>query len=136
MHAIVDSIYATMFFHPNQTPKFVLEAEKFFKDVASHQIYEGVCINNSKSTPGYLNSNKGAWPEWCWRTASDCSGELIAGCPGVCVCQQGQPDRRLQQQTQGGGAPDSSGPLNINLLSWGKLGGPAFVRRPEGSSVE
>ena len=54
----------------------------------------------------------------------------------VCVCQQGQPDRRLQQQTQGGGAPDSSGPLNMNLLSWGKLGGPAFIRRPEGSSVE
>ena len=41
-------------FHPNQMQKFVFEAEKFFKDVASHQIYEGVCINNSQSTPGYL----------------------------------------------------------------------------------
>ena len=45
-------------FHPNQTPKFVFEAEKFFKDVASHQIYEGVCINNSKSTPGYLMNSR------------------------------------------------------------------------------
>ena len=45
-------------FHPNQMPKFVFEAEKFFKDVASHQIYEGVCINNSQSTPGYLMNSR------------------------------------------------------------------------------
>ena len=47
-----------LLFHPNQMPKFVFEAEKFFKDVASHQIYEGVCINNSQSTPGYLMNSR------------------------------------------------------------------------------
>ena len=34
------------------------EAEKFFKDVISHQIYEGVCINNSPSTPGFLMNSR------------------------------------------------------------------------------
>ena len=37
---------------------FVFEAEKFFKDAVSHQIYEGVCINNSPSTPGYLMNSR------------------------------------------------------------------------------
>ena len=45
-------------FHPNQASSFVFEAEKFFKDVASHQIFEGVCINNSPSTPGYLMNSR------------------------------------------------------------------------------
>ena len=45
-------------YHPNEEPKFVFEAEKFFKDAVSHQIYEGVCINNSPSTPGYLMNSR------------------------------------------------------------------------------
>ena len=45
-------------YHPNDEPKFVFEAEKFFKDAVSHQIYEGVCINNSPSTPGYLMNSR------------------------------------------------------------------------------
>ena len=28
-------------YHPNEEPRFVFEAEKFFKDVVSHQIYDG-----------------------------------------------------------------------------------------------
>ena len=56
MHYI--NICIMQLFHPNQMPKFVFEAEKFFKDVASHQIYEGACINNSQSTPGYLMNSR------------------------------------------------------------------------------
>ena len=33
-------------FHPNMEPRFVFGAEKFFRDASSHQIYEGICINN------------------------------------------------------------------------------------------
>ena len=54
-----NALYKQMqLFHPNQASSFVFEAEKFFKDVASHQIFEGVCINNSPSTPGYLMNSR------------------------------------------------------------------------------
>ena len=45
-------------FHPNEECGFAFETDKFFKDAASHQIYEGVAINNSPSTPGYLMNSK------------------------------------------------------------------------------
>ena len=49
--------------HQDQQPQFVFKAEKFFKDVCSDQIFEGVCINNSPSTHGYLmNSRAGPHP--------------------------------------------------------------------------
>ena len=50
-------------YHPNEEPRFVFEAEKFFKDVVSHQIYEGVCINNSPSTPGYLMNSRAEYEQ-------------------------------------------------------------------------
>ena len=37
-------------FHPGEECQFSFEAEKFFNDAVSHQIYEGVCINNSPLT--------------------------------------------------------------------------------------
>ena len=49
--------------HPNQEPRFVFEAEKFFKDACSHQIYEGVCINHSPSTPGYLMNSRAEYEQ-------------------------------------------------------------------------
>ena len=49
--------------HQNEEPRFVFEAEKFFKDVSSHQIYEGVCINNSPSTPGYLMNSRAEYEQ-------------------------------------------------------------------------
>ena len=49
--------------HPNEEPRFVFEAEKFFKDVSSHQIFEGVCINNSPSTPGYLMNSRAEYEQ-------------------------------------------------------------------------
>ena len=49
--------------HPNQEPRFVFEAEKFFKDASSHQIYEGVCINHSPSTPGYLMNSRAEYEQ-------------------------------------------------------------------------
>ena len=49
--------------HPSEEPRFVFEAEKFFKDVSLHQIYEGVCINNSPSTPGYLMNSRAEYEQ-------------------------------------------------------------------------
>ena len=49
--------------HPNQEPRFAFEAEKFFKDACSHQIYEGVCINHSPSTPGYLMNSRAEYEQ-------------------------------------------------------------------------
>ena len=50
-------------FHPNEEPRFVFQAEKFFKDVCSHQIYEGVCINNSPSTEGYMMNSRAEYEQ-------------------------------------------------------------------------
>ena len=46
----------------------------------------------------------------------------------LCSSSSSKPGRRR--------CPCSRRHLNMNLRSWGKLGGPAFIRRPEGSSVE
>ena len=45
-------------FHPSEECGFALVAHKLFKDAASHQIYEGVSISHSPSTPGYLMNSK------------------------------------------------------------------------------
>ena len=50
-------------YHPDQEPRFVFEAEKFFKEASSHQIYEGICINNSSSTPGYLMNSRAEYEQ-------------------------------------------------------------------------
>ena len=50
-------------FHPNMEPRFVFGAEKFFRDASSHQIYEGICINNSPSTPGYLMNSRAEYEQ-------------------------------------------------------------------------
>ena len=50
-------------FHPDEECQFSFEAEKFFTDAISHQIYEGVCINNSPSTPGYLMNSRAEYEQ-------------------------------------------------------------------------
>ena len=36
----------------------VFEAEQFFHEASSHQIYEGVCIKNTPSSTGYLMNSR------------------------------------------------------------------------------
>ena len=50
-------------FHPGEECKFAFEVEKLFKDAISHQIYEGICINHSPSTPGYLMNSKAEYEQ-------------------------------------------------------------------------
>ena len=50
-------------FHPGEDCHFSFEAEKFFNDAMSHQIYEGVCINNTPSTPGYLMNSRAEYEQ-------------------------------------------------------------------------
>ena len=50
-------------FHPGEECHFSFETEKFFNDAMSHQIYEGVCINNTPSTPGYLMNSRGEYEQ-------------------------------------------------------------------------
>ena len=50
-------------YHPNEECSFQFEAEKFFNDAMSHQIYEGVCINKSTSTPGYLMNSRSEYEQ-------------------------------------------------------------------------
>ena len=49
--------------HPNEECNFVFEAEKFFHDAALHQIYEGICINSSPSTEGYLMNSRAEYDQ-------------------------------------------------------------------------
>ena len=49
--------------NPNQEPRFAFEAERFFKDACSDQIDEGVCINHSPSTPGYLMNSRAEYEQ-------------------------------------------------------------------------
>ena len=44
--------------HPDDTPEFEFRPEKHFPDPVSKQIYEGVSINNSPSSPGFLMNSK------------------------------------------------------------------------------
>ena len=50
-------------FHQGEECQFSFQAERFFKDAMSHQIYEGVCINNSPSTPGYLMNSRAEYEQ-------------------------------------------------------------------------
>ena len=45
-------------FHPGQEPNYIMKALKFYKDPLTRQINEGVRINNTRSTPGYLMNSK------------------------------------------------------------------------------
>ena len=49
--------------HQDEEPEFVFTAEKFFKDTLSHQLYEGVCINNSPSSPGMLMNSRAEYEQ-------------------------------------------------------------------------
>ena len=49
--------------HPNKRPQFEFRTEKFFSDAISAQIYEGVCINNSKSDEGYLLNSRAEYEQ-------------------------------------------------------------------------
>ena len=50
-------------FRQGEECNFSFEAEQFFKDAMSHKIYEGVCINNSPSTPGYLMNSRAEYEQ-------------------------------------------------------------------------
>ena len=45
-------------FHAEEECKFEFTAEKFFREPVMHQIYEGMSINRSLATPGYLMNNR------------------------------------------------------------------------------
>ena len=45
-------------FHPTEECRVSFKAERFFKDTMSQQIFEGVSINNTPSTPGYLMNSR------------------------------------------------------------------------------
>ena len=49
--------------HPGEIPEFQFQAEKFFPDPTSAQIYEGVSINHSPSTEGYLMNSKAEYQQ-------------------------------------------------------------------------
>ena len=49
--------------HPGENPTFQFEADKFFSDATSAQIYEGVSINHSPSTEGYLMNSKAEYQQ-------------------------------------------------------------------------
>ena len=44
----------TQLFHEGVMPEFEFQAERFFSDATSAQIFEGVSINNTPSDEGYL----------------------------------------------------------------------------------
>jgi hypothetical protein len=44
--------------HPDTSPAFEFRPEKYFPDPMSKQIFEGVSINNSPSSPGHLMNSK------------------------------------------------------------------------------
>ena len=45
-------------FHPGLQPTYNMRTLKFFKDPLTRQINEGVRINNTRSTPGFLMNSK------------------------------------------------------------------------------
>ena len=49
--------------HPGTVPVFQFQAEKFFPDATSAQIYEGVSINHSPSADGYLMNSKAEYQQ-------------------------------------------------------------------------
>ena len=44
--------------HPEADPEFEFRPEKLFQDPVSKQIFEGVSINKSASSPGFLMNSK------------------------------------------------------------------------------
>jgi hypothetical protein len=53
----------TELYHPDTPPSFEFRAEKFFTDPCSKSIYEGVSINRSASTEGYLLNSKAEYKQ-------------------------------------------------------------------------
>ena len=49
--------------HQGEEPNMQFRAEKFFADPTSRQIYEGVSINNSPSTPDYLMNSRAEYKQ-------------------------------------------------------------------------
>ena len=49
--------------HPDSTAEFQFETEKSFSDPASKQLFEGVSINRSPSTPGFLMNSKAEYKQ-------------------------------------------------------------------------
>ena len=49
--------------HPGENPTFQFQAEKLFPDATSAQIYEGVSINHTPSTEGYLMNSKAEYQQ-------------------------------------------------------------------------
>ena len=49
--------------HQGVIPDFQFQAEKFFSDATSAQIYEGVSINHSTSAEGFLMNSKAEYQQ-------------------------------------------------------------------------
>jgi hypothetical protein len=49
--------------HQGEDCQFTFSVDKSFRDTLSHQIYEGVCINRSPSTPGYLMNSRAEYEQ-------------------------------------------------------------------------
>ena len=53
----------TELYHQGAMPEFEFQAERFFSDATSAQIYEGVAINNTPSDEGYLMNSKAEYQQ-------------------------------------------------------------------------
>ena len=53
----------TQNFHQGAMPEFEFQAERFFSDATSAQIFEGVSINNTPSDEGYLMNSKAEYQQ-------------------------------------------------------------------------
>ena len=53
----------TELYHQGVIPEFEFQAEKYFSDATSAQIYEGVAINNTPSDEGYLMNSKAEYQQ-------------------------------------------------------------------------
>ena len=53
----------TELYHQGAMPEFEFQAERFFTDATSAQIYEGVAINNTPSDEGYLMNSKAEYQQ-------------------------------------------------------------------------
>ena len=49
--------------HQGMMPEFQFQAEKFFPDATSAQIFEGISINHSPSSEGYLMNSKAEYQQ-------------------------------------------------------------------------
>ena len=49
--------------HPEANPEYEFRPEKHFTDPVSKQIFEGVSINTSASSPGYLMNSKSEYKQ-------------------------------------------------------------------------